>query len=257
VTKPEQMIENTSDPVPTRPKRLQLIVCRVLQREAYFCAARSPNVVDVVLMEQGLHEEPDRLRREVQKALERTCDAQGRPYDASLLGYGLCSNGTVGLHAEIPLVIPRAHDCVTLLLGSRKRYQEYFDSHRGVYWYSPGWIDAGHQPGKERYERLLKEYTEKHGPDNAQYLMEVEQTWIKEYQWAVYVDWGLLDSEAYKSFTKQCVQFLGWRYDELKGDSGLMQRFVDGLWADEEFLVVPPGRRIAEDVTSEGIVAVE
>ena len=49
--------------------RLQFITCKVMQREAYYCAARSKNVVDVVLMEQGLHDEPDRLRTEVQKAL--------------------------------------------------------------------------------------------------------------------------------------------------------------------------------------------
>ncbi len=234
--------------------RLQLIVCKVLQREAEYCAARSPHRVEVVLMEQGLHEEPERLRREVQKALERTRDAQGRPYDASLLGYGLCSNGTVGLGADIPIVIPRAHDCITLLLGSKERYREYFDAHRGAYWYSPGWIEAGRQPGPERYESLRAEYTQKYGSDNARYLMEVEQTWIKEYQWAVYVDWSLVDSEPYKSYTKRCAQFLGWKYDELKGDSGLLQRFVDGLWSEREFLIVPPGRRIAEDVTAEGII---
>jgi hypothetical protein len=235
-------------------KRYQLIVCKVLQREAYFCAARSPNVVDVVLMEQGLHDTPDRLRAEVQKALGHTADIQGRPYDASLLGYGLCSNGTAGLGAEIPVVIPRGHDCITLLLGSKDRYQEYFDSHRGVYWYSPGWIESGKQPGQTRYESLLAEYQSRYGPDNAEYLMEVEQTWMKEYQWATFVDWGLVDSDAYKAYTRQCAEFLGWNYDELKGDSGLMQRFVDGSWNDEEFLYVPPGRRIAEDVTSQGIV---
>jgi hypothetical protein len=123
-----------------------------------------------------------------------------------------------------------------------------------VYWYSPGWIEAGRQPGKERYETLLKEYTEKYGPDNAEYLMQVEQTWIKEYGWAVYVDWGLTDSDAGKAYTKQCARFLGWDYDELTGDSGLMQRFVDGLWSEKEFLIVPPGRRIVEDVTSDGII---
>ncbi len=235
-------------------QRVQLIVCKVLQREAYFCAARSPNVVDIVLMEQGLHDEPDRLRREVQKALERTHDIQGRPYDASLLGYGLCSNGVVGLGAEIPVVIPRAHDCITVLLGSKERYQEYFDSHRGVYWYSPGWIESGKQPSRERYERLLEEYTQKYGADNAQYLMEVEQTWIKEYKWTTFVDWGLVPPDDYKTFTRQCAAFLGWEYDELKGDAGLMQRFVDGVWSDEEFLIVEPGRRIAEDVTNRGII---
>ena len=52
-----------------------------MQREAYLCAARSKNVVDVVLMEQGLHDTPDELRRQVQKSLDNTLDIQGRPYD--------------------------------------------------------------------------------------------------------------------------------------------------------------------------------
>ncbi len=228
-----------------------------MQREAYFCAARSKNVVDVVLMEQGLHDEPDKLRSEVQKALDNTCDIQGRPYDASLLGYGLCSNGIVGLSAKIPVVAPRGHDCITLLLGSKDRYQEYFDSHRGVYWYSPGWIESGKQPSRERYEKLLKEYKEKYGDDNAQYLMEVEQKWIKEYNWATYIDWGLIDSNEYKNYAKRCAEFLHWNYDELKGSPALMQKLVDGDWDDGEFLVIKPGQKIGEDLTNDGIIKAE
>ena len=228
-----------------------------MQREAYYCAARSPNVVDVVLMEQGLHDEPQRLRCEVLKALDRTCDIQGRPYDASLLGYGLCSNGVAGLSAKIPIVVPRAHDCITLLLGSKEKYQEYFDSHRGVYWYSPGWIESGKQPSPERYEQLLKQYTEKYGDDNARYLIEVEQGWIGQYNWATYVDWGLTSSDPYKDYTKRCAEFLNWKYEELKGSSQLMQKMVDGRWDEGEFLVVQPGQTIKEDLTSAGIIKAE
>ena len=237
--------------------RLQFITCKVLQREAYYCAARSKNVVDVVLMEQGLHNEPDRLRTEVLKALENTRDVQGRPYNASLLGYGLCSNGIVGLSAEIPIIVPRGHDCITLLLGSKNKYQEYFDSHRGIYWYSPGWIESDEQPSKERYERLLKEYKEKYGDDNAQYLMEVEQNWIKEYSWATFIDWGLTDSGEYKNYTKRCAEFLHWNYEELKGSPALMQKLIDGDWHESEFLVVKPGRKIGEDLTNDGIMKAE
>jgi len=237
--------------------RLQFITCKVLQREAYYCAARSKNVVDVVLMEQGLHDEPDRLRTEVRKALENTHDIQKRPYDASLLGYGLCSNGIVGLSAEIPIVVPRGHDCITLLLGSKDKYQEYFDSHRGIYWYSPGWIESGKQPSKERYDKLLEEYKKKYGDDNAQYLMEVEQNWIKEYSWATFIDWGLTDSGEYKSYTKRCAEFLHWNYEELKGDPTLMQKLIDGDWNESEFLVVRPGQKIGEDLTNDGIMKAE
>lgn len=228
-----------------------------MQREAYYCAARSKNVVDVVLMQQGLHDEPDRLRSEVCKALENILDIQGRQYDASLLGYGLCSNGIVGLSAKIPIVVPRGHDCITLLLGSKDKYREYFDSHRGVYWYSPGWIESDKLPGKERYETLLEEYKEKYGDDNAQYLMEIEQSWIKEYNWATFVDWGLTDSDEYKTFTKRCAEFLHWNYDELKGSPNLMQKLIDGDWNESEFLVVRPGQKIGEDLTNDGIIKAE
>jgi hypothetical protein len=237
--------------------RLQFITCKVMQREAYYCAARSKNVVDVVLMEQGLHDEPERLRAEVQKALDNTYDIQGRPYDASLLGYGLCSNGIVGLSAKIPVVVPRGHDCITLLLGSKDKYQEYFDSHRGVYWYSPGWIESGKQPSRERYEKMLEEYKEKYGDDNAQYLMEVEQSWIKEYNWATFIDWGLTDSDGYKHYTRQCADFLHWNYDELNGSPALMQKLIDGDWHESEFLVVKPGQKITEDLTNDGIMKAE
>ncbi len=236
--------------------RLQFIACKVLQKEAYLCAARSTNTVDMVFMKQGLHNEPDKLRAEVQEALSVTEDLQGRPYDASLLGYGLCSNGIVGLTAPIPLVVPRGHDCVTLLLGSRKKYQDYFDSHRGVYWYSPGWIETSTMPGKERCDILLKEYTEKYGEDNAQFLMDAEQNWMKEYEWATYIDWGFPDADKEKQYTKECAEFLGWNYDQLKGDPSLLQRMLDGQW-DDDFLVIEPGQKIAEDLTSEGIIKSE
>src|SRR5210317_132956 len=155
-----------------------------MQREVYLCASRCKNIIDIVLMPQGLHDTPDILRGEVQKELDKTADPSGKPYDAILLGYCLCSNGITGLHSDIPVVVARGHDCMTLLLGSRHRYQEYFDTHKGIYWYSIGWIEQCNapMPGKERFETILAQYTEKYGADNAQYLMDMEQGWIKEYK---------------------------------------------------------------------------
>lgn len=234
--------------------RLHFIICKVLQREAYFCASQSTNEVDITLMPQGLHNTPDKLRDEVQKILNITKDVQNRPYDAILLGYGLCSNGIVGLKADIPIIVPRGHDCMTILLGSKEKYKEYFDSHKGIYWYSPGWIENNDMPGKDRFEKTLAEYTEKYGEDNAQYLMEIEQTWMKEYSWATYIDWPNPNAQKYKEYTKNCADYLHWGFDVVQGDPSYIQRMVDGDWNDEEFLTVKPSQTIVADVSNPKVI---
>jgi hypothetical protein len=80
---------------------------------------------------------------------------------------------------------------------------------------------------------------------------------MKEYNWATYIDWGLANSNEDKKYTKRCAKFLGWKYDELKGNPSLMQRLVDGDWSDKEFLIVEPGQKITEDLTNEGIIKAE
>ena len=235
--------------------RLKFVTCKVLQREAYHCAAKSPNIVDIHLMPQGLHNEPEKLREQVSQALRQTHDVENRPYDAILLGYGLCSNGIVGLSAAIPLVIPRGHDCITLLLGSKEKYSDYFDTHRGIYWYSPGWIETGAQPSRARCEKLLSEYTEKYGTDNAAYLMEMEQNWMKEYSRATYITWPeIADQPRFRQYTRDCAAYMKWDYDSLTGDPSLIQDLVDGNWNPDRFLVVEPGMQTASDPTSPNLI---
>jgi Protein of unknown function (DUF1638) len=217
--------------------RYYTIACAVIQRELSHFAASSEHDHDFNFLEQGLHNTPDLLRERLQEAIDAAPNC-----DAILLGYCLCCNGTVGIRArKTRLVVPRGHDCITLLLGSKEKYREYFDSHPGTYWYSPGWIDTGTQPGKERYESLLAEYTEKYGEDNAQYLMEVEQGWQEKYTNAAYVDIAFEDTTKYKKYAKQCASYLGWNFEEVKGDKKLIAALLEGEWDSSEFLIVEPG----------------
>lgn len=215
-----------------------IVSCHVLWRELCHFASTSRNTFNFHFLRQGLHNTPDILRRELQTAI----DGVEEGYSAILIGYGLCSNGLAGIIGRnTKLVIMRGHDCITFLLGSKERYREYFDRHPGTYWYSPGWIDSGSMPGRERYERTLQSYIEKYGENNAEYLMEQQQGWFEKYSNAAYVDLGFYDTRKYKVYTRQCAQWLGWNCDVLSGDPRLIVAFLEGNWNPEDFLVVEPG----------------
>lgn len=233
---------------------LHVIACHVLWREICHLAALSKNTFNFTFLKQGLHDTPEILRREVQTAIDavdRTPDADchglrlpGEP-DAILLGYGLCSNGIEGIRARNKkIVVIKAHDCITFLLGSRTRYKKFFDENPGTYWYSPGWIDTNIMPGREKHRRMLEKYVAKYGEENAEYLMQVEQDWIKNYSTAAYTDLGFGDNADYRNYTRECAEYLKWHYAEVPGDASLMKKWLDGEWENNDFLTVEPGTEI-------------
>lgn len=236
-----------------KAKRFCIISCHVLWREFCYYCSHSDNIFNFVFLKQGLHSTPELLKKKLQEAIEA---ADGEGYDAILLGYGLCSNGIAGISAQkTRIVAVRAHDCITFLLGSKEAYKSYFDSNPGTYWYSPGWIETGTQPGKERYEAVYKEYLEKYGEDNAEYLMEMDQGWFSKYSNAAYVDIGVFNSEKYKEYAKECAKWLNWNYDEVIGSGRLISDLVDGNWKSEDYLIVEPGQRIVPSNDNRIIIA--
>lgn len=110
--------------------RLKLISCEIFYRELCWAVARSPNTVDIEFLPKGLHDiGSEGMSARLQAVLDRVDDPR---YEAVLLGYGLCNNGIAGLRSgKYRLIVPRAHDCITLFLGSSERYLEYFNSHPG------------------------------------------------------------------------------------------------------------------------------
>lgn len=236
-------------------EKYYVISCHVLWRELCYYAARSTNAFNFHFLKQGLHDEPDLLRKKLQEAI----DSIDGDYSAILIGYGLCCNGIVGIIArEKKLVIMKGHDCITFLLGSRQRYQAYFDQQPGTYWYSPGWIETSSlgMPGKERLDKLSQAYIKKYGEENAEYLMKLEQNWINEYSKAAYVDFGFFDTRNYKAYAQKCAEELSWSYDELLGDPQLIINFLEGNWNHDDFLIVNPGEKVVASY-DERIMSVE
>ena len=105
-------------------KRYKLISCEILFREVCQNVSKCRNIVDITFMPKGLHDVGETLMSDkLQKEINLVDIKQ---YEAILLCYGLCNNGVRGLHSALPIVLQRAHDCITLLLGSKEKYEEYF-----------------------------------------------------------------------------------------------------------------------------------
>jgi Protein of unknown function (DUF1638). len=235
--------------------RLKLIACKVICREISGLIAKSENYIDVTFIRQGYHNEPAKLNEIIKREIDRidkridthSCNAQGMDFDAILLGFGLCSNGLVGISSErYQIVVPRAHDCVTLLLGSAKEYRRIFDEcSGGVYWYSPGWIENCPMPCEKTSQMKYEMYKEKYGVDNAQFLIHSEELNLRNYKRAAYIDTGFKRDE-YAQFTKEAADYFGWEYKEYRGDLSLLSDLINGNWDNDRFLIVPKGTHIAQ-----------
>jgi hypothetical protein len=241
--------------------RLKLIACEIFYRELCAAVARSVNRIDIEFLPKGLH---DIGQAGMSARLgERLAAVDESQYEAILLGYGLCSNGVLGLTARsIPLVVPRAHDCITLFLGSKERYLDYFQTHPGVYFKTSGWIERGegltqyhqdsiqHQAGMtQTYEDLLAKY----GEDNAKFLYEQLCNMTRNYSGLTFIEMGIEPDDRFERRARQESAERGWKFDILTGDMSLIQQLVDGPWTADRFLIVPPGSRVAASF-DEGII---
>ncbi len=233
--------------------RLALIGCMVMNREISHLVAGSKHVVRTWWLRQGLHNTPDLLRTEVQRMIdeiekENELMEDNMRFEAVILGYGLCSNGVLGLRSRsLPLIVPRCDDCVSLFLGSAERYRKLFREMPGTFWYSPGWIEQSFMPSTENYARRLEQYTELYGEDNAEYLLECDNSWMKNYHYCGYITCPLARFPEHEEFSRQAAKDFGWEYREIEGEMGYFEALVNGPWDNDRFLTCPPQSVIEVD----------
>lgn len=230
-------------------KRYKVIACEIMYRELCHCAANVSPIVDITFMPKGLH---DIGSHEMRKKLQHEIDiVDEEKYDAILLAYALCNNGIVGLRSKLPLVIPKAHDCITLLMGSREKYNAYFRDKSFTFFKSPGWIERDVNPGENKDSITSKlgisatfdENLEKFGEENAEFLDEMLGHWLKNYKSMAFIDTKVGDSKQYELIAKQQADEQSLEFDRLEGDTNLLFRLLNGDW-DDNYVVVPAGNDV-------------
>jgi len=241
--------------------RFKLICCDVFMRMACLAIANTPHIIDPEFTELGAHENSAKLRDILQKKIDEA-DKTGI-YDAILLGYGLCGNSTAGLKAgNTPLVIPRAHDCCTIFLGSKEKFLEYFKENLSAQWSSIGYMerssdylrntDTGKLLGLDKdYEELV----EKYGEENAKYIWE---TLHPEYSNDEFIYIYIPDFEnlGYREKAKSVAEKENKTFRLLKGSMRIIIDLINGNWNENDFLIVPAGKEIKAIYDNDRIISV-
>lgn len=218
------------------------IACRVLESlmEPYLRDAAIP----VTCKEYGLHRTPTLMAAALQQEIDRLAEPS-----VVILGYGLCGNGLVGLRArQHTLIVPRADDCITLLLGSYERYVEEFSAEPGTYYLTKGWLASGSHPLRE-YEELV----EKYGQESADWIINEQ---YRNYRRLVLVASSQAELIACRAQALEVARFCavrwGFRYKEHIGSTDFVERLVAEAHqlrkSTDDFLLIPPGGEIKQEM---------
>jgi hypothetical protein len=195
----------------------------------------------VTFLDYGLHEFPEVLNKTVQEQIDGIAEPS-----RILLGYGLCGNGLRGIQAgRHTLFIPRADDCIAILLGSYQAYLKVFSENPGTYYLTKGWLESGSDPLKE-----FQHMTEKYGAETAAWVMDQQYT---NYTRLVLVAHTQEDLETYRPRALEVAEYCkrwGMEYAEVRGSDAYVRDLVRAVHtlseSDEQFLVIPPGESIEQ-----------
>jgi Protein of unknown function (DUF1638) len=195
----------------------------------------------VSFMDYGLHRTPNKLARALQESIDRV-----EVPSLIVLGYGLCGNGLNGIKAgKHTLLVPRADDCIAMLLGSYAAYRKEFDSVPGTYYLSKGWLESGSNPLSE-----YQEYEKRLGSEKAMWVMDQQ---YQHYKRLVFVAHSQEDLEAYRPKAKEVARFCqrwGMRYEEIIGSDLFIRQLVEVTYlpekTNEDFVLIQPGGELRQ-----------
>ena len=233
---------------------IKFICCDVFARIACDLVSKSPHIVDLEFLPMLSHVDPKELNRLIKESIEKGISGSARTYDALILGFGLCGNAVIGLTCPVPMVIPRAHDCCTVFMGSKERFAAVFGSRFSSRWCSTGYYErtAAAGSGYPNAEQLANYktseeymgYVEKYDEETADYLWETLHPAIESSE-SVYIRIdGFEYSNSFANY-KSRMEKHGINLITANGDITLLRSLINGEWDDRDFLIVPPGKRIA------------
>ncbi len=230
-----QMTEQTDTYPVDRDHPRVVIACGVMKAELdRLVTGDTP--IEIRYLDQNLHRSPEKMPALIQAEIDAVAGYAGH----IVLGYGLCSNGVVGAKAvKQPMCIPKAHDCITLMLGSRSAYQQAFSKRSGTYYLTAGWVSEQKDP----LGMMENEYVPRMGREMAEWGIREE---LLHYTHIVLINTRGGNAVSLRARARANAEFLGKTYEEIEGSDALFRKIVFGPYGQEDFVCLAPGEPVKQ-----------
>lgn len=203
-----------------------VIACSMIKNEIDRVMAEHQLDYPVVWIEKGLHEYPEKLKKELSKQIP-----ENDGYTYMLLLYGMCGNAVIGLSAQNSvLVIPNFDDCVRMLMCHEKG--QLIPTRADRLYLTDEWTTS------EKF--LLKEfdsYIERYGEKKGRMIAEMM---IGHYSGIDFIDDGTYDAPASAESISHQAAAYGLQCGCVQGTLRVLEKILLGQW-DEEVVVKQPG----------------
>lgn len=213
---------------------VKIIACEVMKEE--LLAVRTEEEVEYEFISMGLHLYPKKLHNELQRILDESLG-----YSKIILAFGLCGGATRNIRAaDSPLLIPKVHDCLPILLGSKNSYEYVSQQEKGTFYLSTGWMISEKNILSE-HQRVCEKYGEK----KAQRILT---RMYDSYKKVLFIHTGCKEEDVTLRESRQIAELLNLTYSEMQGEDTYLQKIVNGPWHEEDFAHIPPFGVIEEEI---------
>ncbi len=202
--------------------RFLILACKIFEREISKILGDGHGH-SIVMLEFGYHKMPVILQQRIQEVIDNASDV-----DAVLLLYGYCGGALKLIAKHVPVIIPNAHDCFDIMLGSNERFSLFSDE-PGTYFISEGWVKKDGTP----IEKIRG--ARKRLKDNDDKIIEEIYAGYKR---LLFVRTGIETEESLLR-ASHAADEMGWRFEEKIADLTVMKKLFSGEW-DREFIVLNP-----------------
>lgn len=207
-----------------------VIACRTIEDELMYAIRETGVDCPVLWVESGLHNVPDSLHKRLEEMLADV-DAE-----RVLLAFGFCGNAVLGLKAgNFEMIVPRADDCITVLLGSLRHRMEIANKY-AAYFLTEGWL-RGERNIWVEYQYTVKRY----GKKRADSIMKMLYS---HYRTLAIVDAGVTPLEPTVEKAKPIAETFKLEPMTIQGSTDWLKQLLTGPWTEDRFLVIPPGDEI-------------